>query len=329
MKTLFLINKSRREEGPSEELLAKFQEIIDEAAADCRIATSGSVEESNALIDAALADGLEALWVGGGDGTLNHALNRTFGHKIAYGVVPMGTINALGNAIGLPADPEEAVRYLLKARPVPTDVGRLRQNNTDFYFFTYATVGIHAAVFHNIDTDLKQRWGKLAFWESGIRTIWQKSRLPRFRTGITLADSESDKSDGPPVFLQERGYAFTLSNVSNFSGFGVFTDKKPASPGYFSMHSFRRKRLGPMLGWYMLLRVFGIEKSRPDRGIAIRTVSRVSVRSRHRLSVQVDGEPVQPRARQLEFDCLENAITLLLQPEEAKNLKEKPAPQTL
>lgn len=326
MKSLFIINKSRREEGPPPELLDRFQAILSEAGADCQIATSSSVEESDALIDQALLSGVEALWVGGGDGTLNHALNRTFGRNIAYGVVPMGTVNALANAIGIPPEPEAAVRYLLNARPVSTDVGRLRQNGKNHYFFTYATVGIHAAVFHNIDTNLKQRWGKLAFWESGIRTLWQKSRLPRFRMFLTLPTPSGGTSTAP-AYLQERGYAFTLSNLSNFSGFGVFTNKKPASPGYFSMHSFRRNQVAPMFAWYMLLRLFGIDKPRPDRGIDIRQVNSVFVRSRHRLSVQIDGEPVQPRARQLQFDCLQGKIQLLLQPQEAANLTNtSPAP---
>lgn len=313
MKTLFLINSSRRDTGLDDALLDELRLLMDEAGLDYKMAVTESVEESDRLIHEGLEDGIEALWVGGGDGTINYALNRVYGHDVAFGIVPMGTVNALAQAVGVPVTPAEAVRYLLQAQPVHMDVGLIRDGGGDRYFLTYATVGIHAAMFHNVDTSLKKRWGKLAFWESAARTVWRKGRLPRL-----LLDMEP--AEEPGAVMKDYAYSFTLSNVANYSGFGSFTDEPPASPGYFELHSFRRNRIKPMALWLATLRLFGKDRARPEDGVEIRKVRRVVVRSHRGISVQVDGEPVTPKPRQVEFDCIAGGVQLLLRPSDALNL---------
>ena len=207
------------------------------------------------------------------------------------------------------------MKYLLEAQPVPMDVGRLNE----FYFFTYATVGLHAAVFHNIDTRMKKRWGKLAFWDSAIRTVWRKSRLPRFLMEMELAEDGAEHR-----IVKDFGYSFTLTNVANYIGFGTFTTEEAASPGYFELHHFRQKRLMPMFVWFTLLRLMGIERSNPQSGRIFRLIRWVKVHSHHRLSVQIDGEPVDPEDRKhLEFVCLTEAVSLLLRDSEAGHLRRK------
>ena len=117
MKTLFIINRTRRTAGPADDLVDNMRHHIEQAGIDCEIRLSGSVDECSTLISEGIDEGIEALWIGGGDGTLNHALNCTFGKDLVYGIVPMGTVNALAQAIGIPLDPIKAVQYLLEAQP--------------------------------------------------------------------------------------------------------------------------------------------------------------------------------------------------------------------
>ncbi len=313
MKIVFIINKGRRDQGPDEALIDQFHALLNEADVEYEIIRSGSIEESNSCIATAKATGYDQLWIGGGDGTINYALNCTFGEDISYGIVPMGTVNALAQALRMPLDPVEAVRYLLKAEPVPMDIGSIAGQ----YFLTYATVGMHAAVFHNINKSLKKRWGKLAFWDSAIRTVWKKSTLPRFIL-------EAELHDAPPGqhIVKDYGYSFTLSNLANYAGFGTLTAEDPASPGYFELTSFRRNRLMPMVVQFIRLRVLGLEKSHPESGTIFRTVRWVKVRSHHRMSIQIDGEPIKPEDRKnLEFRCLNDAVKILLCPTEACQLR--------
>lgn len=316
MKIFFIINTGRRERSPADVLIQQFHSLMDEAGVNYRIQKSASLEETEQYLQRAIEEGFDTLWIGGGDGTINNALNQTFGKNVAYGIVPMGTVNALAQALRLPLDPVEAVKYLLKAEPVAMDIGRV----ADRYFFLYATVGIHAAVFHNIDKRLKKRWGKVAFWESGIRTLWRKSRLPRFLMQMELADAPPGEH-----IVQDYGYGFTLSNVANYAGFGTFTNEDAASPGYFELHHFRRNRIMPMLVWFTLLRVLGVEKSRPESGSIFHHIRWVKVRSHRRLSVQVDGEPIKPRNnKNLFFECLDDAVKVMLCADEARMVRGTP-----
>lgn len=312
MKILFLINAARRDEKPQDALIAQFREILDASSFEYALVESGSMEESHREIARALAEGFDAIWIGGGDGTINAVLNQTFGHEIAYAIIPMGTVNALARALHIPLDPVEAVRYHLGSMPVPMDVGHVAHR----YFLLYSTVGIHAAVFANVDNELKKRWGQIAFWESAVRTLWHKSRLPRF----IMEMKQVNGPDNDEV-VRDFGYAFTLSNVANYAGFGTFTDNDAAAPGAFAIHSFRRNHVIPMLLRYALLWTIGRPPNHQAGTSIYRLVRWLRVRSNHRLSVQVDGEPIQPdNARQLEFQCIPNAIRIMLGPDEAEKL---------
>ena len=316
MKIFFVINLKRREQNPCSDMLQRFRELLDGSGHEYRIYEADEPDVTATAILGALDEGFDTLWIGGGDGTLNHVLNTTFGRNVTYGIVPMGTVNALARALRLPADPVETVEYLLNAQPVATDVGEVNGH----YFFTYATVGLHAAIFHNIDEQLKKKWGWLSFWESAARTLWKKSTLPRFVMEMELADSPHGGS-----IRRDYGYSFTLSNLANYAGWSTITAENPASPGYFELHLFRRNRLWPMFIWFAFLRLFGIEKSRPNQGQLFDLIKWVKVRSHRKLSIQVDGEPIKPADRRnLNFTCHNDSIRLLLQGAEAASLRAIP-----
>ena len=313
MKIFFLINPTRRDAGADQKMVGEFTKLLDESGHEHEIYLSKSPEDSDEAVCAAIERGYNWIWIGGGDGTLNQVLNCAFGKPVVFGIVPMGTVNALAKSLRMPIDPVQAVRYLLKAHAVPMDVGEVSGR----YFFTYATVGLHAAVFHNIDTRLKKKWGSLAFWESAVRTLWKKSTLPRFLMEMEIADA-------PPGEHIERdyGYSFTISNMANYAGWATITKEDPASPGYFELHHFRRNRLMPMVIWFALLRLLGIEKSRPKSGQIYRRIRWVKVRSNKKLSLQIDGEPIKPEDRKnLRFECLNDAVQILLQEPEAGQLR--------
>jgi diacylglycerol kinase family enzyme len=68
----------------------------------------------------AARDGLDLVIAHGGDGTVNEVVNGLLWQKglparPALGVVPGGSANVFGTAIGVPRDPLEATRHLLRA----------------------------------------------------------------------------------------------------------------------------------------------------------------------------------------------------------------------
>ena len=78
----------------------------------------------------------------GGDGTVNEVAGPLIGTETAFGVVSAGSGNGFAHSIGLPADPEAALRTALTAPIVPIDVGMIGHR----HFLNVAGVGFDAVV---------------------------------------------------------------------------------------------------------------------------------------------------------------------------------------
>jgi len=76
-------------------------------------------------VDAALAQSPDALFVSGGDGTVNAVVAALGGRRIPIGVVPSGTMNLLARELGIPLDLEQAIAALLDADVREIDVARV------------------------------------------------------------------------------------------------------------------------------------------------------------------------------------------------------------
>lgn len=178
------------------------QNVFSSRGVECRMELSHSVKMSRDLLAEAVRDGYDSLWIGGGDGTINHILNATVGQFASYGIVPMGTINGLARALGIPRDPLEAVQWLLDGEPTSLDLGMVG----DRYFVLYATIGFHAAVFHGTNPRLKRLVGRAAFFAAGAVEACRAGGLPQFKitgkkvesveNGCRLLSSQAGPAEG-------------------------------------------------------------------------------------------------------------------------------------
>jgi diacylglycerol kinase family enzyme len=65
-------------------------------------------------------------------------------------------------------------------------------------------------------------------------------------------------------------------------------------------------------------------RSDPEYGQIQKNVSWCTAKSRHNMSLQIDGEPITPEnRRQFEFKCLAGKVKIFLQSKEAARLVEK------
>ena len=72
-----------------------------------------------------LHDGLDRVYVLGGDGTVLTVATSLLGHEVPIGIIPLGTANLLARDLGLPLDPEQAVAALIDPRVRHIDIGRV------------------------------------------------------------------------------------------------------------------------------------------------------------------------------------------------------------
>lgn len=128
--------------------------------------------DADAAARRAVEDGCDVLFVGGGDGTLNEAVNGAASiegglARVVFGVIPLGTGNDFAQALGLPAGAEDAMRLLLEARELPLDLGRVNGR----LFVNVSAGGFIAEVSDAVTPGLKSIAGRLAYLIGGAQTL--------------------------------------------------------------------------------------------------------------------------------------------------------------
>jgi diacylglycerol kinase (ATP) len=91
----------------------------------------------------------------GGDGTANEVLNGLLETPAALGVLPMGSGNDFAKMTGLSTSWTQALKGLLRARPIPTDYGTVRWDGSgERHFLNAVGVGFDA------EAAYRARWTK-------------------------------------------------------------------------------------------------------------------------------------------------------------------------
>jgi diacylglycerol kinase family enzyme len=124
-------------------------------------------------------EGMERVYVFGGDGLLNEVLNG-LGEDAVVGVLPGGRTNVVARALGVPLDPAAAARALVSGAPRRISLGRV--NGRRFAFA--AGIGFDAELVRRVDRHGRRsdgrRPGDLVFaWETAkLLTAWRGHREP-------------------------------------------------------------------------------------------------------------------------------------------------------
>lgn len=296
-------------------LLRRFHTLLDEAGVDYRMEISHTLEESCRYVEEAAAQGYEALWMGGGDGTINGVLNQDFPSHMHLGVVPMGTVNALARALKIPMNPVEACRFLLTAEPRQMNLGCV---NGERVFLCFGSIGFDAAVVHDVGGAFKRVGGRLAYLVAGVVSVFSMKRLvpftvspgegavitDRFKRANELESSRAPASDG--------GYSLVVSNISNYAGFKLFPDAHPCADD-MEMWLFRDRRLDAMAVWSAVT-FLGLDKWKRylRKNVGHYMVRSFVVESEAPMYLQLDGEAITcGDGRRFEFVFQENAVSVL------------------
>ena len=148
-------------------------------------ADAGDAERAAA---GALDQPFDALYVAGGDGTLNAVLRglaaRGGLRALPIGVIPFGTGNDFDKALDLGEEPDAALEALLSTRLVDVDIGLLNGRP----FANTSAGGFIADVSEQVTETLKDVTGKLAYLIGGARALL--GTVP-FSARLTVNDDTS------------------------------------------------------------------------------------------------------------------------------------------
>jgi diacylglycerol kinase (ATP) len=115
----------------------------------------------------AVARGIDLVVAWGGDGTVNEVGSAVAFSRSALGVVPAGSGNGFGRALGLPRRPDAALAAVLDGRTRRIDVGEIGGR----LFLNVAGLGLDAAIAHRFSEGPRRRGFAVYVWLS-LRELW-------------------------------------------------------------------------------------------------------------------------------------------------------------
>lgn len=127
---------------------------------------------------------VELVIVGGGDGTLNAAVQGMVGTNLPLGILPLGTANDLGRTLGIPVDLSEACQVIATGKAQPIDLGLVNGR----YFFNVASLGLSVQITQKLTKEMKRRWGVLAYAVTAIQAL---SHSRPFSAEIWVGDTRT------------------------------------------------------------------------------------------------------------------------------------------
>lgn len=107
----------------------------------------------------AYRDRVDSVIIGGGDGTLNLAVDALVETQIPLGILPMGTANDLARTLNLPVSIPEACQVIAQGKLQAIDLGWVNGK----HFFNVASLGLSVRITHQLQPEVKRNWGVLAY----------------------------------------------------------------------------------------------------------------------------------------------------------------------
>ena len=128
-------------------------------------------------VSEAVADGVDVIVAGGGDGTLNEVAAAMAHHDQAadqlpaLGLLPLGTANDFATAARIPPTPMGALRLLQSSRSMPMDLLKVTANDRTHWVANLASGGFGTQITAETSESLKNLLGGLAYVLTGLSRL--------------------------------------------------------------------------------------------------------------------------------------------------------------
>ena len=249
----------------------------------------------------AIADGVDTVIAGGGDGTLSEVAT-TLAHRDesaealpALALLPLGTANDFASACGIPADPEAALRLVRDGAAVPMDLLKLDANGQAHWAANLASGGFGTEVTTETHEGLKKLLGGLAYVVTGL------SKLGRI-------EPQRARLRGPGFAWEGEFIALGIGNGRQAGGGQALCPEALIDDGLLDV------TVVPPLQGELLATVgtaLAAGKDAALDGVAVRRqLSWIEIEAPQPLTLNLDGEPVQAMAFRIQ--CMPKRLRMHL-----------------
>lgn len=174
-KTMIILNPSSGHEE-AENLVKDLVAVIDPLYDSVNIMTTEKEGDAQAFARQASRDTYDALYLMGGDGTINEGICGIADqdHRPIVGMVPLGTVNNASSMLGFSRQAQEAIPQFRHAEVGPMDIGKVNGQ----YFSSSVVTGILAESVSDVSVEDKSQLGPFAYVKESLSALREEGASP-------------------------------------------------------------------------------------------------------------------------------------------------------
>jgi diacylglycerol kinase (ATP) len=238
---------------------------------DADVRLTSAAGDANRFAREAVEEGVPLVIVWGGDGTVNEAACALVNSGVPLAIVPAGSGNGLAADLGLPFDPVGALRVAATGVDFEIDAGRVH----DSLFFNIAGIGVDAIIAARFAERGLRRRGPLGYIQLGV------AELMRYRSQVYSFSIDDDR-------YEHRAMLIAIANGRQYGNRVQIAPGARLDDGLLELVIVEElSTLAIALRLPSLFR--GTLKA--GRGVTMRAVSEMIVRTDAPIPFHVDGEP--------------------------------------
>ena len=296
----FIINPAA---GKDESMLPTINASMKEAGIKWHASITHEAGDAIRFAKAAVDEGMDALAVYGGDGTLMEAVSGLIGSEIPLIILPGGSANVMAMELGIPTDLKEACA-LISQVPLTMkaiDVGQFDKR----YFITGMSFGFGADLVKGADRESKNKFGIFSYFRSAAAALMKTKRA------VYHLNIDGRKYD-------VRGVTCIISNTGNLGFSRISYDKHiDVSDGFLDVVVVRKANFNLLKHVAITL----LKRERPDNLELVEhwQGKDISISSSPKQTVQCDGEVLEKGS--FHITLIPGAINILVPKEKSTTIE--------
>jgi diacylglycerol kinase family enzyme len=224
-------------------------------------------------LEQALKGELDAIVVGGGDGSVQTVASVLAGSGVALGILPLGTLNHFAVDLGLPLAPDEAIGVIATGMTRSVDLGEVNAE----LFINNSSIGIYPYLV--FERERRRRRTRLSKWAAMILAAPRVLRhLPLFRLAVRV-EGRSESIRSPCIFVGNNEYHLGLPALGR---------RERLDAGELCLYAAKAQNRLSLL-WLACRCILGFVDQQRDLRIFKGRSAEIGAR-RHWLLVAIDGE---------------------------------------
>ncbi|MFJ7756417.1 YegS/Rv2252/BmrU family lipid kinase [Peribacillus muralis] len=217
---------------------------------------------------------MDVVFVLGGDGTVHECVNglSPLAKRPLFGILPGGTCNDFSRTLNIPQNVRQAAEALVNGKVRSIDIGKA----DDAYFSNFWGIGLISDTSNNIDEQEKNRFGKIGYLLSALRTIGDKDPFP-FKVAY-----DGKHIEGEAIMILVMNGSFIGTNVLPFPMLNP-------DDGRVGVAILENASLSTFLEIITMKRTWS-DKLGSDSGVTFVQASNLTIETKRPLDVDMDGE---------------------------------------